>query len=189
MKAHQLLLSVAAVLLIAACGPRPQDAPAPTLPPAEAASITATPATPSTHAAPLDVGRDLEAVNLCALISNAEAAESMAAQPARDDLEGVTGPNCVYQITPDGGSTIQNVYVYLYALDLAEVSLALLRDAGATQLDGLGSDALVAYEADSEQYRLVGLRSGDFGFEILAPSEQGAQRLARLILERLPAEG
>lgn len=47
----------------------------------------------------------------------------------------------------------------------------------------------MAFEADGEQYRLVGLRSGDFGFEILAPSDEGAQRLARLILERLPAEG
>ena len=188
MSARHLLLSVSALLLIGACGPQPQGATPSTASGGEGTPIDSTLPVPSTQSAPSGGGRDLEAVNLCALISNAEAAESMAAQPARGDLEGVTGPNCTYQITPDGGATIQNVHVYLHAQDLAEISLSLLRDAGATQLDGLGSVAMVAYEADNEQYRLVGLRNGDFGFEILAPSEEGAQRLARLILERLPAE-
>jgi len=189
MKTRYLLLSVLTSVLIAACGPQPQAAPTSPASGGEGTPIVADQPAPSTQPAASGGGRDLEAIDLCALITNAEVAEIMAAQPARDDLEGVTGPSCSYQITPDGGSTIHNVYVYLHAQDLAEVSLSLLRDAGATELDGLGSAALVAYEADSEQYRLVVLRSGDFGFEILAPDEDGAQRLARLILERLPGEG
>jgi hypothetical protein len=88
-----------------------------------------------------------------------------------------------------GGFAHRHVSSCLHARDLDEVSRSALRDPGASQLDGLGGNALAAFEADSEHYRLVRLRSGDFGFEILAPSEEGAQRLARLILERLPADG
>ena len=189
MRSRTLLMSVLTILLLAACGGRPQAVPAPTDSGAESMPAGPTEPAPTTQPVASSDGRDLEAINLCALITNAEAAETMAAQPARGDLEGVTGPNCSYQITPDGGSTIQNVYVYLSTQELAEVSLSLLRDAGGTEVEGLGSTAMVVYEADSEQYRLVVLRSGDFGFEILAPSEEGAQQLARLILERLPAEG
>jgi hypothetical protein len=98
-------------------------------PPAEAATQTAPPAAAPSAAS--NGWRDLEVVNLCALIHNDEVAALLGVEPTRADLEGATGPACSYQITPDGGSTVQNIFVYLSGADLAEVSLTLARDAAA----------------------------------------------------------
>jgi hypothetical protein len=62
--------------------------------------------------------------------------------------------------------------------------LTLARDAGGTLVEGLADEAYLAHEADEGQYRLIGLREGDFGFEIVSPDDDGAIRLAELILER-----
>ena len=41
------------------------------------------------------------------------------------------------------------------------------------------------HEDAEGQYRLTGIRNGNFGFEILCHDEPGAIKLAELILERL----
>lgn len=53
----------------------------------------------------------------------------------------------------------------------------------------MGAMPRCLYEAEDAPYRRVGLRSSDFGFEILAPSGEGVQRPARLILARPAADG
>ena len=122
------LIAVCGVLLaaLAGCGPSPALGEAP---PAEAATQIAPPAAAPSAAS--TGWRDLEVVNLCALIHNDEVAALLGVEPTRADLEGATGPACSYQITPDGGSTVQNIFVYLSGADLAEVSLTLARDAAA----------------------------------------------------------
>lgn len=136
-------------------------------------------------APPPIAGRALEQVNLCDLVPNEEAAGLFGAEPTRGNLEGASGPSCIYQFTPDGGNTIQNVYVALVGTGLAEVSLGLARDEGAEPVAGLADKSLIRYVGDEEQLRLTGLLRDDFGFEIAAPGEQGAIRLAQLILDRL----
>lgn len=175
--------------LLAGCSPRPGAPPAPAQASDPASAIEAQPPAPGAGPQASATGRDLEAIHLCELISNAEVAALFGAQPARDDLEGVTGSGCTYQVTPDGGATIHNVFVYLYAEDLAQVSLTLVRDEGGSSVEGMGDEAYMQYESDTEQYRLVALRRGDFGLEISGPGEQGLLSLGQLILDRLPAEG
>jgi hypothetical protein len=181
---YTLVLPVLA-LALAACStsgdPAPQAQPAanePAAPPqAEGQEPTQPPAS--------DGGRDLEAVNLCDLIPNEEVAGWFAAEPTRGNLEGASGPSCIYQITPDGGSTVHNIYVSLVGTDLAEVSLTLARDEGGEVIPGLADESLILYADDEQQFHLIGIRRGDFGFEIAAPEEQGAIRLAEAILDRL----
>jgi len=79
---------------------------------APADSQPAPPADEPTEASSASGGwRDLEGVNLCSLIHNDEVAELLGAEPTRGDLDGAAGPNCTYQITPDGGATVENLFV------------------------------------------------------------------------------
>jgi len=119
------------------------------------------------------------------LVHNGEVAGLLGEEPTRGDLEGATGPNCSHQITPDGGGTVQNIFVYLHGEDLAGVSLTLARDAGGTAVKGLGDEAFLLHESGDGQYRLTVILNGDFGFGILCPDDAGTIRLAELILERL----
>jgi hypothetical protein len=178
------LFALSLGILVAMSGCSPSSAP--TTAPNEPATLAAPAAAAPTEPSAASTGwRDLEAVNLCVVIGNIEVANLLGVEPTRGDLEGVTGPKCSYQVTPDGGVTVQNIFVYLYGEDLAEVSLTLARDAGGAAVEGLGDEAYMVYEAGEGQYRLTGIRNGDFGFEILCPDDAGAIRLAELILERL----
>lgn len=44
------------------------------------------------------------------------------------------------------------------------------------------------HEDAEGQYRLTGIRNGNFGSEILRPDDVGAIKLAELILERLKSD-
>jgi hypothetical protein len=143
------------------------------------------------QAAPTEVSeppinwRNLDDVRMCELIHNEEVAALFQAEPMRGDLEGATGPNCSYQVTPDGGDTVGNIFMYLYTGDMADVSMTLARQAGGEAVAGLGGEAYLVCEDAEAQFRLIGNRQGDFAFEILAHDDQGATRLAEMILERL----
>ncbi len=183
MSGSKIALAVGTMFVLVSCSPTaPSAMPAPTV-----AATQPVPAVAEATVAPAALGgwRDLESVNLCSLIHNDEVAELLESEPTRGDLDGATGPNCTYQITPDGGATVENLFVYLYGEDMAEVSLTLARDAGGTLVEGLADEAYLVHEVEEGQYRLIGVRKGDFGFEILSPDDDGAVRLAELILGRL----
>lgn len=185
MSNFRTLRLTAIALALTACATATDPVPEAELAAVEPAAPAAVEAQAPTQAPPPDAGRDLEQVNLCDLIPNEEVAGLFAAEPTRGNLEGASGPSCIYQFTPDGGSTVHNVYVALVGTDLAEVSLGLARDEGAEPVAGLADESLIRYVDDEEQFRLTGMRRDDFGFEIAAPEEQGAIRLAQLILDRL----
>ena len=182
--ASYILLLVA----VTGCAAAPDSTPAPVAdqaPPIEGVSVVSTLPVPNQEPGSSSGWRDLEAVNLCALIHNKDVATLFGAEPTRGDLEGVTGPNCTYQITPDGGDTVHNIYVYLFGEDVVDVSLMLARDSGGEVVAGLGDESYLYFDEADQQYHLAGVRQGDFGFEITAPDDEGALRLAELILERL----
>lgn len=130
--------------------------------------------------------RDVDAVNLCALICNAGVASILGGEPMRGDLEGVSGPACIYQYTPDGGTTVHSDYASLIGEDRAAVSLDLARNTGGQPGAGLEADACLRLAEGEGQYHLTAVRDGDFGFELTTLDDEAAVQLAELVFERLP---
>lgn len=148
------------------------------------ATVTAEPTTPATTGSNTKPGRDFSKINSCELVTDQEVATFAGGTVFRPSASsGIKEErSCTYEVTVSGSNAYETYLVYVEPADLVQ---PFLDEAKGEPVAGLGDKAVAVHETDLEQHRLLVLRNGDYGLEIIGPRQEVLVKIAQQLLSRL----
>jgi len=134
-------------------------------------------------------GRDVSALDVCALLKQedvAAALQTQIARPADRTDMGKTTHGCTFYFGSPNSAINDSYIVYVEEPSLTDAQIQLLMPEEKTHpVSGVGDVAYLITEMDGTQFRLEFLLKGNAGVEVIGSKADWVQKIGEMILARL----